>query len=106
MSLLNWLLDLYDLYRLFNTLPGVGQKITRPGGGGEQIMPPAISAPLRARNMKLGGYVELYKNSLKCKFGDRRLIFSRSNDAIIAKFSHFPVKSAGLQLSRSGVHLK
>ena len=54
---------------------------------------------------KLSIGLETYKNSLRWKFGDPRSIFSWSNDVIIAKFPHFPVKSAGLQLSRSGAQI-
>ena len=64
-------------------------------------MSPAISAPVRARNTKYEGWVVPYKISFKVKLGDPKSIFSRLNDVIISKCSHFPVKSAELQLSRS-----
>ena len=48
--------------------------------------------------------VGLYNKFLRCKFSDPRSIFARSND-IIAKNLHFSVKSAGLQLSRSGAQI-
>ena len=72
------------------------------GGGAESAPSPAISAPVRARNTKFEGKIGPYKKSSRCKFGDPRSIFPWLNEVIIAKFSHFPVKSAGLQLSRSG----
>ena len=52
----------FDLYVVFNTSPGEGLRIMRPGG--VHILPPAISAPRNARNTKLGGWVGPHKNYL------------------------------------------
>ena len=50
------LLAIAAVQPFLNTLPGEGLIITRPGGrGAESAPPPAISAPVRARNMKVGG---------------------------------------------------
>ena len=68
-------------------------------------MPPGISALIRDSITKFKGYLVPYINFFMCKFGDPRSNCSRS-DVIIAKFSHFPVKSALLQLNRSGAKLR
>ena len=89
------------LFKMLLHVPWRGSENYAPWRGAYSAPPPAISAPRSARNTKLGGWVGPHKNSLWCKFGDPRSTFSRSNDVINAKFSHFLVKRAALCLSRS-----
>ena len=59
---------------------------------------------LETRNF--GGWVDLRKNYLWCKFCDPRSTSSRSNDVNNAKFSHFLVKRAALCFIRSRAQTK
>ena len=43
-------------------------------GGGANVAPHKITAPVEARKTKFGGYVEAVGNSVLCEFHDPRLI--------------------------------
>ena len=59
------------LHWIVNTRTGGGLRITPSGGGGGgHIMPPSISAPMRARATNFGGYLGPYYNFFWPKFWD------------------------------------
>ena len=91
--------QLFLEFLLSSTRAGEGLRITRPGGGGGHIMPPAISAPRRARkNTKLGGY-SCIRTLSGANFVTLDQCFQGQMTSTMQDFRHFLFNLQGITLA-------